>query len=326
MLVEALEQPLLIARYRFRFRALTSIRLPDYAGSMLRGAFGHALMLLSGIEKSDIEQRNQTFLYSPYAAVFEPVVNNGVGLLASIKDVAVPYIIEAPSEGAQSYQAGDVLEFDMVLFGQALAHLSVIILAWRRALLHGLGRNKDQKAELVEVLHCAVGDSAEMKTVYSEERPILAPHNTQLFCPNFNETQNLCLHFYTGLRIKKDKKIVDASELTPALLLRNIVRRVSFVLQLQQPDTPLTLDINGLNALADSVHGEHNLQYKRWKRHSSRQQASMDLNGWIGDWPLFNVSAELMPFVWLGQFLHVGKNTSFGLGGYEMGVINDKKT
>jgi hypothetical protein len=32
-----------LARYRFEWQAATPIRLPDYAGSMLRGAFGHAL-------------------------------------------------------------------------------------------------------------------------------------------------------------------------------------------------------------------------------------------------------------------------------------------
>jgi hypothetical protein len=32
-----------LARYRLDWQASTSLRLPDYSGSMLRGAFGHAL-------------------------------------------------------------------------------------------------------------------------------------------------------------------------------------------------------------------------------------------------------------------------------------------
>ncbi len=31
------------ARYRFEWRVTRALRLPDYAGSTLRGAFGHAL-------------------------------------------------------------------------------------------------------------------------------------------------------------------------------------------------------------------------------------------------------------------------------------------
>lgn len=318
MLNKALEQPLQVGRYRLRFRALTSIHLPDYAGSMLRGAFGHALMLLSGLEKEDIKARNSAYLYSPYAAVFEPVVNNGVGLLASIKEVAVPYVIEAPAHGSQSYQVGEILEFDMVLFGQALSHLSVIILAWRRALLHGLGREKNQKAELVEVLHCNPDNRSELATIYSEERPILQPHNTQISIPEFTGAQNVHLKFNTALRLQVNGKIAGLDELSPALLLRNIVRRVSFILQLQQPETPLNLEVEQLNLLADSVGGDKDLHLKRWTRRSNRQQHIMELNGWVGHWLLQGVSAELLPFVWLGQYLHVGKNTSFGLGGYEI--------
>ena len=40
-----------LARYRFEFQATRPIRLPDYAGSMLRGAFGHALRKLACMTK-----------------------------------------------------------------------------------------------------------------------------------------------------------------------------------------------------------------------------------------------------------------------------------
>ena len=36
-----------VARYRFEFQASQAIRLPAYSGSMLRGAFGHALRQLA---------------------------------------------------------------------------------------------------------------------------------------------------------------------------------------------------------------------------------------------------------------------------------------
>ena len=36
-----------LARYRFHWRVSAPIHLPAYAGSMLRGAFGHALRRLA---------------------------------------------------------------------------------------------------------------------------------------------------------------------------------------------------------------------------------------------------------------------------------------
>jgi hypothetical protein len=38
--------PLPVARYRLTFRAVDDLRLPAYAGSAWRGAFGHALKRL----------------------------------------------------------------------------------------------------------------------------------------------------------------------------------------------------------------------------------------------------------------------------------------
>lgn len=39
------------ARYRFGWRITRALRLPDYAGSMLRGAFGHALRKVACLTK-----------------------------------------------------------------------------------------------------------------------------------------------------------------------------------------------------------------------------------------------------------------------------------
>jgi len=304
-----------LARYKLRFRVVNEIQLASYAGSALRGAFGHALMLLSGLEKSDIEQKNSVYIYSAYAAVFEPLANNGIGLLTSLSDRPVSYIIEAPVGGAKHYAVGDFLEFDIVLIDTALQHLGTIILAWRRALMNGLGRNKAGKAELIEVLHCTQNGQI---SVYSEAHPILKPHDYTLNIPSYNQPQTLHLVFNTALRLQRKGKIVGLNELTPGLLLRNLIRRVSFYWQLLNPEKPLELDVQHLNSLADEVQGIKHLSLKKWRRYSSRQNNFMELNGWQGHWLLQQVPSELLPFVWLGQFLHVGKNTSFGLGGYEI--------
>lgn len=304
-----------LARYKLRFRVDSELRLPSYSGSTLRGAFGHALMLLSGLEKSDIQQKNSAYVYSAYAAVFEPLASNGVGLLASVSDRPVPYIIEAPVGGAKHYAVGELLEFDIVLIGAALQHLGTIVLAWRRALMNGLGRNKAGKAELIEMLHCTQDGQT---SVYSEAHPILKPHNYTLNIPSYHQPQTLHLVFNTALRLQRKGKIVGLDELIPGLLLRNLIRRVSFYWQLLNPKKPLELDVQYLNSLADEVQGIKHLSLKKWRRYSSRQNNFMELNGWQGHWLLQQVPSELLPFVWLGQFLHVGKNTSFGLGGYEI--------
>jgi hypothetical protein len=58
------------------------------------------------------------------------------------------------------------------------------------------------------------------------------------------------------------------------------------------------------------------LQWKDWTRFSSRQDQEMTLGGVIGEWTLLGDLGELLPWFWLGQWLHVGKNATMGMGRY----------
>jgi hypothetical protein len=42
------------------------------------------------------------------------------------------------------------------------------------------------------------------------------------------------------------------------------------------------------------------------------------LGGVVGEWKLAGELGELMPWFWLGQRLHVGKNTTMGMGMYSL--------
>ena len=47
----------------------------------------------------------------------------------------------------------------------------------------------------------------------------------------------------------------------------------------------------------------------------------MTLGGVLGTWALHGppeTLAATWPWLWLGQWLHVGKNATFGLGGYTL--------
>jgi hypothetical protein len=44
----------------------------------------------------------------------------------------------------------------------------------------------------------------------------------------------------------------------------------------------------------------------------------MILGGVVGDWRLAGDLAELLPWLWLGQWLHAGKETTMGMGMYAL--------
>ena len=55
-----------------------------------------------------------------------------------------------------------------------------------------------------------------------------------------------------------------------------------------------------------------------WTRYSSRQDQKMKLGGVIGEWQFDNLSPELAKLLYIGQWLHCGKNATFGLGKYQI--------
>ncbi|MEF8709297.1 MAG: hypothetical protein V5B38_10650 [Candidatus Accumulibacter propinquus] len=61
-----------VARYRFEFQVRQPIRLPDYAGSMLRGAFGHALRQLACMTRQKECAGCPLIASCPYPAIFAP--------------------------------------------------------------------------------------------------------------------------------------------------------------------------------------------------------------------------------------------------------------
>jgi len=307
-----------MARYRFHVRVTTPISLPDYAGSTLRGAFGHALLQVCGLSPADRDNNTPLFLQSAYVAVFAPQQSVQRVSLNNLAQWPVPYVIEAPLVKAQTYQTNEQLNFDMVLCGPALNHLSTIILAWRRAFLRGVGAG-DGTGELTSV-EC-FGSDGIATTIYTQQQPRVIAHDSSITLPDFNRLypQGCDVHLLlrTPLRLQQRSKILTPGDMTAPILLRNLIRRVTLQMQIQHVDAWPLERIRQLNDLADKVTDERRLFWQSWGRYSSRQKQAMNLSGVTGDWLLRKVPAELLPFIYLGQWLHLGKETAFGLGKYD---------
>ena len=61
-----------VARYRFSWRVTRPLRLPDYAGSMLRGAFGHALRQVACMTKQKTCEACPLLAACAFPALFAP--------------------------------------------------------------------------------------------------------------------------------------------------------------------------------------------------------------------------------------------------------------
>jgi len=303
-----------LARYRLEWQVTALVRLPDYAGSMLRGAFGHALRDLACMTRAKTCGGCPLISTCPYPALFAPPAPDGHAL-QKFSQVPVPYVIEPPEWGARVLAAGEVFSFNQVLVGRALRELPLVILAWRRALARGIGAG-DGKAELLRVIHCA--ECAETE-IHRPETGTLSTHEqkVRLVDTAVRPEGAITLRFHTPLRLQKDGHALPPERLDTRALLMALARRASLLAEFHC-GAPLVQDFAALSTACARVRGEKRLRWRDWTRYSSRQQQKMVLGGAIGDWALEGDLAPFQPLLHLGEWLHVGKETAFGLGRYTL--------
>jgi hypothetical protein len=302
-----------VARYRFTFRMHDDLRLPEYAGSLLRGQFGATLRRTACL--TGLPECLPCALYRtcPYPAIFmapAPAAHP----LQRFSEVPNPYVIEPPPLGLRHVPAGDVVSFHIALVGRAVAQLPLIAYAWRHAFGHGIGRARARGQ--LEDIELEKPDGA--RSVWDTGLARIAPHEPEITVPPLPTTDAVTLRITTPLRLQSQGHPVPPDRLRPRTLLTALVRRAALLFELHAGQPGLAGDARRLAAIADRLGDERRLEWKDWTRFSSRQRQEMTLGGVIGEWTLRGDLEELLPWFWLGQWLHVGKNATMGMGKYMM--------
>ena len=139
-----------------------------------------------------------------------------------------------------------------------------------------------------------------------------------------NDAQ-ITLHIQTPLRLQSQGKPLGVGQLTPRALIAAIARRTALLLEFHAGQAGWGEAAKHITHVSQNLTDTQDLHWFDWTRFSSRQQQEMTLGGVLGTWTLHGDSAaiaEITPWLWLGQWLHVGKNASMGLGGYRLTAID----
>ena len=300
-----------LARYRFHLLATTPLNLPEWPGSALRGAFGHALRKLACMTRQKECAGCPLHRTCPYPAIFAPppVAHP----LQNFSQPPAPYVIEPAGWGARRLTAGERHHFDMVLVGRALRELPLVALAWRHALRNGIGPG-DGRAEISAIGWLAPGGAEQV--VHTPESGSFREHEALAPQPPA-ATGPMTLDLLSPLRLQENGRALPPNRLSAEALLMASVRRASLMAEFHGPGAP-GWDFSALKTAAAAVDSEKHLEWQDWTRRSSRQQKTMQLGGVVGCWTLRGDLAPFLPALHLGQWLHVGKETAFGLGRYTL--------
>ena len=298
-----------IARLHLTVRAEGPLQLPPYAGSMLRGAFGHALLALSPLPHTD-GKPCALHASCPYCQLFAAPPLPGHSL-QKFSHMPQPYVIEPPTGGAQRLQTGQTFGFGLVLIGKALGLLPTVLQAWQRALRTGLGP-QHSPCTLV-----AIYDENGTQRL-SDKREQLSNLSTTL-PPAPALGPQATLHFCTPLRLQVQGKPVRAGQLTARDLLIALARRHQLLCDVHLGAAAPQYDFKTLVEQVQAVALQaQDLHWFDWGRYSQRQKQEMQLGGLLGAVTLHGDLAPFAELLHFGQWLHVGKNASFGLGGYRL--------
>ncbi|HEY7302183.1 MAG TPA: CRISPR system precrRNA processing endoribonuclease RAMP protein Cas6 [Xanthobacteraceae bacterium] len=337
-----------VARYRFTFRMRDPLRLPEFAGSLIRGQFGASLRATACMTGAPVCPGCPLYRTCPYPAIFETPAPE-THSLQRFSQVPNPYVIEPPPLGRRFVAAGETVSFHVVLIGRALGQLPLIAYAFQRAFERGVGKLRARGCieDIAFVgaglkpapTNCAIkrpngpspfearpaeeaglapqGDGCG-QSVWDSERSRLAPHEPTLTVPRFSGVGAITLKITTPLRLQSQGHPVPQEKLRPRMLFTALLRRASLLLELHAGLPPVGAQASRLAAAAERLTDERSLQWKDWTRFSSRQKHAMTLGGVVGEWRLSGDLEELLPWFWLGQWLHVGKETTMGMGKYSI--------
>jgi len=306
-----------VVRFRFVLEAVDPLHLPAYPGSTWRGRLGH------GLRRSVCVTRQPTcdgcLLCSTcvYSTVFESPAIAGAED-GRYRALPHPFVLDIPTDGNQDIAPGQTATLGINLIGPALQHMPYLIHALQVAGQED-PRRSGGRFEIVTLEREPCLGSGDWHRVYERGQRQYQAQIPQPMDPPAPPQSAVKLTFATPLRIKRNGHLVGAAELDAQDLLRNLCARLALLAKHYGGD-PTTFDWRHLRDHAQAVTiRESEMRWHDWTRYSSRQQTAMQLGGLLGSLRLDGPGlATFWHGLWYGQWVHLGKGTSFGLGHYRL--------
>jgi hypothetical protein len=303
--------------YRFELTALEELRLPGYPGSAFRGLLGHGLKRTVCVTRLPRCEGCLLEATCPYPLLFEtPGVAVGEGR-ARFANAPHPFVLRADWGGPRQLGEGEGFEVGITLFGRVNSLLPYVVHAMDVAGARGVGRGRGKfEVEALWQEHPAPGEWA---AIYTAAGGRLAQLDARI--PAVPEPlMEAHIELVTPLRLKRLGRLVGPAELDTRQFLTALVRRLESLSQYYgRPfEPPHHAWIAEVASNIELVSRE--LRWADWTRYSSRQHTRMEMGGLIGRVTLRGSGlGAAWPLVFLGQWAHVGKGTSMGLGQYRLG-------
>jgi len=280
---------------RIRFSFDSNVKIPQHLGSAWRGAFGHHLKKIVCMFKHGSCAHCPLLTSCAYTMIFESehCFDSNETHLGSVPSPYVLYPVIKNSE----------MHLYVTLIGKQAAGFFPFILHAFRLAGEGEVAHTTFDYEGVDFFD---GDAWNM--LQGSPLPL-----SNIPVPNI---QGLSIRMHVPIRFKYQGHLVTPDSLNLILWLSALHRRL-LSLATCWGDEQLMQKM--CNISVDEQWQTSDIRWLDIQRYSSRQKTAMKMGGIVGTFTLSAKQVQtLWPLLYLGQWLHVGKLTTMGLGKYDM--------
>ena len=312
--------------YEIKAKALDLLLLTKYKGSSFRGAFGHCLRKLCCVTKiNDCFTCNLKF-NCLYSLVMESPINETHPYHRKYRKTPHPYLIIPPLNLKTYFKPEEKFTFQLILIGSISNYLPYFLYTLLEIGKNGIGKDRG-KFDTLSISSLDIQGNSTL--IYDKENQNLNKIGFKIDFPAIEKSfekqlkkdhiRELTLSFLTPLRIIHKGKLLK--ELPFKIFLERLLERAlllsHFYCDSELPDfQTLFYDSINVNILKSS------LIWFDWQRYSFRQKRKMKFGGLLGNITYRGNLNKYLPLIKLGEYIHIGKAVTFGLGKYKILNIN----
>ena len=299
------------------------LSFPPIAAPTIRGNLGYVLRdICCELEDPDSECAScQGRGICPYEHFFAPKADcEAKGI--KVENAPRPFIIEAEGLDGQSYREGDTFDFKLVLIGAFGRDVEFFAKVFEAMGDRGFGKDNSpcQLLEMSRRIGTRDYSAREDNDGKPEKSAVIVDVEKAcdiVLTEDSNASREMmAVDFMTPFRFKYRSALQE--ELPFHVLVRTLLRRIT-LLETFYGDGEPEIDHRELIKEAERVEViSSHLKKNTSRRISGRQKRSISMNGLKGRIIYEGCVEKWLPLLGCGQFLHVGKSTTMGLGRYEV--------
>jgi hypothetical protein len=287
-----------------------TVEFPSFKGNVFRGALGKTLRNLTCVFKGTDTGCKVCFVRDKciYSRVFEGLRRKDGSILGNVENAPHPFVLFVPDKYRLEYPENIKIHFFLTLIGDVVEYIPYFILALEEIGKKGIG-NTRTPFRIESVINSGKSIYNPAAKTITKDFPFISGSD---YLNEKSPGQTLTIELVTPIRLKFAKQFQKF--ITFEMIMRNLLRRIQLLsaLYCEGPERVDFKDLiewsKGIKLVDSTIHWEQQTRF------SYRQEKTVAMGGVSGSLEFSGDLDRFMPFLKIGEFLHVGKSTAYGLG------------